>query len=384
MLDFREITIVDSHAHPFIPTREKEDFTYAFSMCTHKGLKDFHYLTSYQMALQEYKRLFQLSHANEEEVVEIRNEKAKADYKGFVKALYQDAGIVSMISDSGFPITGEGLTPNEFKVFHETMEDVCQVYDLIRVETTCDRYLYRKNLSFEEMLKAFDQYVKDYIKDHSVAGIKTVVGYYTGLKWAPVTYEEARVNYETVYQGKYISDRKDKPFRDYMVYHGMELAHQYGIAFQIHSGVGDPPACDLRLMNPNDLYELINTDIGKQTKIVIVHSGFPYGYESAFLAANYTNVYLDISSTVSYLGRAVETEFRKVLDVCPHNKIMYGSDGGGNVDQSWFAANYFKRVLAETLEDYINKNYFSRAYCEGIGDMILRKNAEDLYCLKKI
>ena len=36
--------------------------------------------------------------------------------------------------------------------------------------------------------------------------------------------KQAKENYETVYQGRYIPSRADKPFRDYMVYHGLELA----------------------------------------------------------------------------------------------------------------------------------------------------------------
>ena len=105
------------------------------------------------------------------------------------------------------------------------------------------------------------------------------------------------------------------------------------------------------------------------------------GSAPAFLAANYPNVYTDISSTVSYLGRAVETELRKVLDVCPHNKIMFGSDGGGYPDQSWFAAKYFRRVLSEVLNEYVDKGYFSRQYCEKTGRMILCENAKRIYKL---
>ena len=164
-----------------------------------------------------------------------------------------------------------------------------------------------------------------------------------------------------------------------MVGRGLELAGRHGLVFQIHTGAGDPPACDLRLMNPNSLYELLNTEEAGRTKIVLVHAGFPYGYEAAFLAANYPGVYTDISSTVSYLGRAAESEFRKVLDVCPHNKIMFGSDGGGFVDQSWFAANYFRRALGGILDEYVEKGCFTEAYAAEIGKMILHDNAKRVY-----
>ncbi len=380
MLDLSGIPIIDAHGHPFMPTREKKEYSYAYSMCVHGGLADFRYLTSYRMALQEYKRLFGLpADASEETVIACRNERASADYPAFVGELYRDAGIVSILSDFGYPITGEGLTGEELASFASATAGVCEVYDLIRIETTCDRILYRPGLSFGEILDKFESYIETYKKEHRVAGIKTVVGYYTGLGWRPVSYQEAERNYGSFYQGKYRPDRADKPFRDYMVGRGLELAGRHGLVFQIHTGAGDPPACDLRLMNPNSLYELLNTEEAGRTKIVLVHAGFPYGYEAAFLAANYPGVYTDISSTVSYLGRAAESEFRKVLDVCPHNKIMFGSDGGGFVDQSWFAANYFRRALGGILDEYVEKGCFTEAYAAEIGKMILHDNAKRVY-----
>ena len=380
MLDLSGIPIIDAHGHPFMPTREKKEYSYAYSMCVHGGLADFRYLTSYRMALQEYKRLFGLpADTSEETVIACRNERASADYPAFVGELYRDAGIVSILSDFGYPITGEGRTGEELASFTSATAGVCEVYDLIRIETTCDRILYRPGLSFGEMLDKFESYIETYKKEHRVAGIKTVVGYYTGLGWRPVSYQEAERNYGSFYQGKYRPDRADKPFRDYMVGRGLELAGRHGLVFQIHTGAGDPPACDLRLMNPNSLYELLNTEEAGRTKIVLVHAGFPYGYEAAFLAANYPGVYTDISSTVSYLGRAAESEFRKVLDVCPHNKIMFGSDGGGFVDQSWFAANYFRRALGGILDEYVEKGCFTEAYAAEIGKMILHDNAKRVY-----
>lgn len=380
MLDFTKVPVIDTHAHPFMASREKEDYAHSFAMCIYKGLENYKYQTSYHMALCELKRLFQLpKDTPDEEVVQMRHRKAKADYREFVKFLYKDAGIEAVLSDFGFPITGEGLTEEEFQAFYDATDGVCKVYDMIRIETTCDRYLYHEKLSFDEMLEAFDQYVENHIKERKTICIKSVIGYYTGLKWEPVTHDEAEKNYNECYQGCFDQERKDKKFRDYMVYHGLELCVRHGLNFQIHTGAGDPPKCDMRLINPNDLYDLINTEIAKKVNFVVVHAGFPYSYEAALLAACYPHVYTDVSSTQNYAGRAQEELFRHVLDVCPHNKIMFGSDGGGLVDGSWYAACYFKKSMAEILAEYVEKGYFTEVYAREIGEMILYKNAKRIY-----
>ena len=202
MLDFSGVPIVDAHAHPFMPTREKEDYSYAYSMCIHKGLEDFRYLTSYQMALQEYKRLFHFAEdSTEQEIIERRNSMALEDYSAFVKKLYRDAGIVSVISDFGFPITGDGLKDCELKIFDDALAGICQVYDLIRIETTCDRLLYCEGRSFEEMVQMFDSYVENHIKSHST-GSKNDQKDHSREHYVPV---QSCISQETGNRCQYIS-----------------------------------------------------------------------------------------------------------------------------------------------------------------------------------
>ena len=36
MLDFSKVPVIDEHAHPFVPTREKEDYAHTYAMCIFK------------------------------------------------------------------------------------------------------------------------------------------------------------------------------------------------------------------------------------------------------------------------------------------------------------------------------------------------------------
>lgn len=380
MIDFTNTPVIDAHAHPFMPSREKKGYERGFAMCIYPDPVNFKYQTSYHMALNELKQLFQMPNDTPDEVVvQHRQRLAYEDYNSFVKMLYKDAGITTILSDFGFPIVGDGLTDDELNTFYNATNGVCSVFDMIRIETTCDRHLYHEGLSFDEMVASFDQYVDQYIKKRPTICIKSVVGYYTGLKWEPVSHDEAEKNYNTYYEGRFNPKRTDKKFRDYMVYHSLELCVKYGLNFQMHTGAGDPPKCDMRLINPNDLYELINTDLAKQVHFVVIHAGFPYSYEAALLAACYPHVFTDVSSTKIYAGRSEEDVFRHILDICPHNKIMYASDGGGLVDASWYGARYTKRYMAQILSEYVRSGYFSDAYAQEIGEMILSKNAKYIY-----
>ena len=62
------------------------------------------------------------------------------------------------------------------------------------------------------MVASFDQYVDQYIKKRPTICIKSVVGYYTGLKWEPVSHDEAEKNYNTYYEGRFNPKRTDKKY----------------------------------------------------------------------------------------------------------------------------------------------------------------------------
>ena len=63
----------------------------------------------------------------------------------------------------------------------------------------------------------------------------------------------------------------------------------------------------------------------------------------------------------------------------PFNKVMYGSDGGGIPDHIWFSAKYFKRVLAKTMDQFVEDQILSQSFAEEAASWILSENVKRLY-----
>ena len=167
-----------------------------------------------------------------------------------------------------------------------------------------------------------------------------------------------------------------------MVYEFVRLCRQYDLPLQVHTGAGDPPSCDLRLMRPSLLYEFMNRSDTGEIPVVLLHGGYPFVEEMAFMVNGYANAWTDVSSMTADDSIAVERALPMLLEKVPLRRLMYGSDGAGDVDPIWFAAVNFKKVLARVLEGLVSRKALTVSYAEKAAVWILSENARDLYHLK--
>ena len=289
-----------------------------------------------------------------------------------------------MLNDTGFPVTvlkgSRTLGQDEIDEFEQMMDGICEVVDTIRIETTADQ-IFQEGMSYEDFIKAFDDKIENQVKTRKVGSFKSVIGYYTGLNVQPVSDFDGKNAFYSRFYVDYYNKETNKKFRDYMFWHAMELSTKYDIPLKVHTGEGSAPMSDLRRMNPSLLYDVINTEQGLKTKIVLIHGGISFTVDAAYLAQCYPNVYLDISQS-GYTGAYFERRLPDALDWCTADKISFGSDAGAMLDQCWWGTVYFKKILAEELEKRVNRNQITKSYAEEIAPMILYSNAEKLYNLK--
>lgn len=395
-MDFSGLPIIDAHVHAFMPSRELQPYGRVYSLVAHSlgpiPEVDVTSTLAYRMIMIELARLFDLPQDTpDEELVKLRAETGAKDYKAFVEMLCRDAGITTLLVETGFPVQGKRLQPEEAEVFENAVSSL-RVKEIIRLESTCNHIMADagEELRFDDFLNAFYNQVETKINSGNVVALKTVIGYFTGLEVRETTYEEAEASFYAYYYAhtkqKNFDRKKDrviqKPFRDYMVLQLIELCHKYDLPLQIHTGAGDPPTCDLRLQNPVLLYELLNMELTRKINIVLLHGGYPYCQEMAFMVSGYRNVHTDVSSITCHDSIAIETMLPVLLQKVPFSKIMYGSDGAGDVDSVWFAAVNFKRVLARVLEDLVARNVLTYDYAVMAASWILSENAAKFYKLK--
>lgn len=62
------------------------------------------------------------------------------------------------------------------------------------------------------------------------------------------------------------------------------------------------------------------------TKIILLHSSYPFTQEAGYLTAVYLNVYLDFGEIFPFLSADGQRDVvKQVLELCPTNKIMWSS-----------------------------------------------------------
>lgn len=393
MFDFSDLPVVDCHAHPFMPSREKKVYGRRYILSSDRFMKvpeeDVRNTLAYRMILIELARLLQLDKGTPDaEIIKARNELSARDYKSYVEMLFRDAGIVSYLNETGFPIQGERLGPEESAAFEAATENI-DVREIIRCEMTCNHIVADADhrLSFKEFMELYRNSIDARIRNGNVAALKTVIGYFSGLEILDPDENDAAVSFET----HYYAEAKDlpmkdiraiqKPFRDFMVHECVRLCSEYDIPLQIHTGAGDPPSCDLRLMHPGLLYEFLNRKDTGAIRIALLHGGYPFAEEMCFMVNGYANVVTDVSSMTADDSIAVERVFPVLLEKVPLTKIMYGSDGAGDVDPIWFAAVNFKKVMARVFSTLVERDVFTQAYGERAAKMILSDNARQFYRL---
>jgi predicted TIM-barrel fold metal-dependent hydrolase len=137
-----------------------------------------------------------------------------------------------------------------------------------------------------------------------------------------------------------------------------ELAAQHkGVNIFVHCGVltvgirkklGLPSLFDMRFANPIDLHPIAMHH--PQVRFIIPHFGAGYFREALMLADLCSNVYLDTSSSNSWMryyapGITLEDVFRRALDVLGPTRLLFGSDSS-HFPRGWHAAVFEEQVRA--------------------------------------
>lgn len=134
-------------------------------------------------------------------------------------------------------------------------------------------------------------------------------------------------------------------------------------------------------MRPGLLYDFLNREDTGTIPIALLHGGYPFSEEMAFMVNGYSNVVTDVSSMTADDSIAVERVLPLLLEKVPFSKIMYGSDGAGDVDPIWFAAVNFKKVLGRVFDNLLERNVITKAFGEKAAKLILSENAKEFYGL---
>ena len=302
-------------------------------------------------------------------IVEARNERAK-DFSSYTKELFQDVNLQGLIMDFGYP------TPRLDREEYEKLSGA-RVWEIERIEQVMTS-LASEQLDFGAFIETYRGHLRESLAREEVVGLKTIIAYRSGLEISEMNEVEAAGQYEQFVD----NDRAvAKTFRDYCFHIAMEECTAANKFMHIHTGIGDGEVV-LPKASPSFLLDTLRQDKYQETKVHLVHGGYPWVEEAAFIVSILPNVYLDISLQNPFTGHGVERIISQVLELAPFDKVMYGSDAFTVPEMNWMGVKLFTECFERVLNDWVEKDYMSHEKAMYIGEMVLYRNFEKAYDVK--
>ncbi|MBM3774884.1 MAG: hypothetical protein FJW37_06915, partial [Acidobacteria bacterium] len=176
---------------------------------------------------------------------------------------------------------------------------------------------------------------------------------------------------------KELSEPEAKEFEDFMMWRLVELSAKYDLPFQIHTGQAKVDDAGL---NPIRLTNLIRAN--PRTKFILFHGGFPWAGETAAVAMDSPNVWIDACwfPLISY--SMAKRALHEWLEIVPSDRIMWGADTG-HAEGVYAATDFTRRWVAEVLAEKVDAGDLHEEDALRIGRQILRENALKIFPLLK-
>jgi uncharacterized protein len=367
---FDDVPIIDNHAHPMLPpeTAAKEPFARYFTEGHDPELITNHvpHTLFYRHALRELAG-FLGCEATEEAVVAAR---AGRPFDAYLSALLADAGVEAVLLDDGYPRTGALSVAETAKAGGVRARRVLRIERLLEDLIPTASSLLALGDAFVQALNAARP---------ALAALKSIIAYRSGLMIEPPSdragidaVEQELARLRDAWAGE-PGRLASKPLLDHFLGVAASWAARHRIPLHLHTGFGDRDV-DVRLANPLHLRPLLEertlswADSGPDQiagaivrrvsrpvrvltgPLVLLHAGYPYVREAAYMASVYPNVYVDISETAPLLaGPGLTRVLEELLALGPVTKILYGSDAWGIPEWFWLAARAVRSSLAEAL-----------------------------------
>jgi predicted TIM-barrel fold metal-dependent hydrolase len=381
-LDFTDISIVDHHAHALLrrPPATVAEWLGFFTESRDPALVAAHvpYTLFFRYAVKALAELLGCEPTPEAVLVARHLLSGPGEDDGvsaWARLLIRDANIGSMLIDYGF----RGAENYDHGEMRRLLP--CRLDPILRLETLAQE-LILKHDSLDRVLDAYLAEVEGARASGYVA-LKSIIAYRTGLSVREWPRAEVEAAFEPVREQARRNGTirlASRPLNDTLLLLALEIAQRQEMPVQFHTGYGDADV-DLLAANPLHFRALLQSQRYDHVPWVILHMGYPYVRESAYLASIYDNVYVDLSLAIPFaLGEAAML-LTQLLGLAPTSKLMYASDGFSVPELYWLGARSARTALAQVLGEQVTAGILSSSEANVAGAQILAGNAQRVYRL---
>jgi hypothetical protein len=307
-----------------------------------------------------------------ESVLNERNAQVAIDYRDYVRRLWADAGLETVVFDFGMPLPMLDID----EVSAELPIEVVPIY---RIEPLIADLL-KQDLGWSEFKETYDSAISEGLSSGRYRGVKSIIAYRTGLDISPLarTADQGLQALDAIKRG--LGGGSMKQLRDHLLCRAIELCVEYDVPMQIHTGMGDVEV-NLVLCRPSYLLDLLRFPTYRACRVLLVHAGYPYHREAAYMANVLPRTYLDISEGIPFASSAAWEIMEGAVSMAPLNKICYGSDGYQLPEIMYTSAKLGKQALQDVMNGLVATGMLVEADAQRAAAGILSDNARELYKL---
>jgi hypothetical protein len=277
--------------------------------------------------------------------------------------------VVAVLSDEGYP-----QPPIPADEFAATIG--VTVHRVTRLEPWI---LQHRDGTFDELVAGVEDEAERAAGDPNCVAYKSIVAYRTGLDVGDPKSSEAEAAFARWRDDDWTETREHaKPVRDFLIHRTLAVAKANDRPFHFHCGGGDPDI-NLAHADPVSMFPFL-VDVQDQP-IVLVHSGYPWVREAAYVASVLPNVYLELSELIPWGWGQVEWALEMLVGTVPAAKLLYGSDEAGEPEAFWASAVLARSALRRVLEGFVDRDYLSVEEAERLGSLVLGDACKALHGL---
>ncbi|KAI1763809.1 glutamine synthetase/guanido kinase [Hypoxylon sp. FL1150] len=397
--------LVDNHAHPLLTPENAgtRDLLSIASEARGSSLEESKSSLSHIRAVKQLSSVLGCEQTWEAVVASVERKRLE-DRNGWTRRCLE--GIETILIDDGLDVSGRVESYDWHSNFTKSgckrivrIETVAS--DIIARLCVTDTPIKKANLAMTDFLSDFGEEIKRYTADPEVVGFKSIICYRRGLDIRPyetlrgIEAEEALMevlkaglsNYTTESEPSGFSLKKrleNSPLNDLIV-HCVALVicgtrDGPKKPIQFHTGLGDTDIT-LTKSSPSHLQGFIEEY--PEVPIILLHAGYPFTRETAYLAAMYPNVYADIGEVFPYLSRqGQEGIVKQMLEVCPWTKILCSTDAHGFPEMYLIATTQIRSVLKTVLGELVHTRQLDEKQAVQLVQAIMHTNSKKVYNLE--
>lgn len=381
--EFERIPVIDTHVHRVHPDRTPEFGNLGGGYIDGEN-QAYHGRQTilYRMVMEELRKEFQMSEdVMVEEIEAERHRRYLADPQGYYRELIRGQNVMMYCLETGSPIGGARYSQEEINYFHASVpkEKCCSIVRIDRVMDEALDQAVEAGQTFEEFHEAFHEGLRREVDLEQAVGLKSCAAYAGGLGVEIVSRVDASKAYELIRENQ-AGPAERKRLNNYILMESTDVAKEYEIPIQIHTGAGGGNYIDIRTQNPIHLFDFLKEErVKNRVKIVLLHGGHPHEEDTSYLTAQFSNVYTDYSGTFYLCSVKGVERMAALLERAPLSKVMYGSDGVMFPEVSWFAYRHFQRQFYKLLCRMESEGYMTARRVREAAEMVKYGNAMDCY-----